>query len=130
MKKISYIFGFIVLLTSCGASQNLTQIDQKLDSPKGREIVLQQVMYDSRCPEEVQCIWAGEVTILVAVYEQQKLVEQTTLTLNPNNQDEIVSWFAKRLPDSKKSLRTVSVVPYPKQDVVIDKKDYKIVLGY
>ncbi|WP_428223754.1 hypothetical protein [Flavobacterium sp.] len=130
MKKFIALFSFITALTSCSSAQHITQIDQKLDAKDTREIVLEKVINDSRCPEGVQCIWAGEVTIAVAVYDHQKLIEQTQLTLNPHNQEEIIAWFAKRLPKTKKALQSVVVTPGPSQKKPLDKKDYKIELGY
>jgi hypothetical protein len=32
---------------------------------KGFTLVLKEVVSDSRCPEGLNCIWAGEVTVLI-----------------------------------------------------------------
>ncbi|WP_136667607.1 hypothetical protein [Flavobacterium sp. H122] len=92
--------------------------------------MLIKIINDSRCPENVQCIWAGEVQFEVAVYENSKITEQTQLTLTPQNQSEIVAWFANRLPKTDKPLKTVWVLPYPKDGTSVNLSDYMIKLGY
>ncbi|WP_452227171.1 hypothetical protein [Lacinutrix cladophorae] len=39
-----------------------------------------EVVQDSRCPKAVQCIWEGEVIILVDVYEHNKKVVQKKIS--------------------------------------------------
>ncbi|MBP8066638.1 MAG: hypothetical protein KAY31_04125 [Flavobacterium sp.] len=129
MKKVVLLSCFFVLLMGC-ASASKNEINQQLDSKSGKEVVLVRVISDSRCPEGVQCVWAGEVTIEVAVYENKKLSEQTQLTLNAQSADEVKEWFVARLPKSKEKLKAVSVAPYPKDGVTIQPEEYKIVLKY
>jgi hypothetical protein len=45
---------------------------------KGFTLVLKEVVSDSRCPEGLNCIWAGEVTVVLSVYKDSKLVEDIT----------------------------------------------------
>ncbi|HKX85534.1 MAG TPA: lipoprotein [Flavobacterium sp.] len=130
MKKYLLFFCSTILLTGCATAQNDDVVNQKLDSKKGKEIVLIQVVNDSRCPQGVQCIWAGEITFEVAAYESGKLVEQTQLTITPNKEKEVINWFVKHLPESKMPLKEIGISPYPKQDQEIDPKDYFIKLIY
>jgi hypothetical protein len=130
MKKLVLLFTALVILSSCSSQKLVTQIDQKLDAKTAKEIVLVKIINDSRCPENVQCIWAGEVQFEVAVYEDSKITEQTQLKLTPHNQEEVVNWFAKRLPKTNKTLKTVGVFPYPKDGTSVNLSDYVIKLGY
>lgn len=131
MKKIIALFSFIFILNSCASAQkNDNEINQKLDSTSGKEIVLVRVINDSRCPEGVQCIWAGEVTIEVAAYENKKLVEQVQFTINYKDNDESKKWFIQHLPTSDKELQRISVLPYPKDGIARKLEDYIIQLGY
>ncbi|TGD57538.1 hypothetical protein [Flavobacterium humi] len=131
MKKLSFGFcSLLLLLCSCSVQKNNTQIDQKPDSRPGKEIVLVKVLDDSRCPERVQCIWAGEVTFAVAAYEDLKMVEQVQFTLNQNTHKEINDWFMKHLPAGSKDLKEISVLPYPKEGVAVKPEDYYIQLIY
>lgn len=129
MKKVVLFSCFFVLLMGCAAGSK-NEINQKLDSKSEKEVVLVRVVNDSRCPEGVQCVWAGEVTIEVAVYENKKLSEQTQFTLNAQSAEEVKEWFVAHLPKSKEKLKAVSVAPYPKDGVTIQPEEYKIVLKY
>lgn len=133
MGKSILISGILVVLTACAAavvSEN--EINQQLDSKADKEIVLVKVIDDSRCPEGTQCIWAGEVTVEVAAYEDKKLIEQRIFTLNFNkdNMDTVKHWFEKNLSAEKTVIKEINVLPYPKEGVPMQSKDYKIVLKY
>ncbi|MGX7667743.1 hypothetical protein [Flavobacterium pedocola] len=129
MKKIT-AFCFGLLLSGCASRKNPNEINQKLDTKSDKEIVLVKVVNDSRCPEGVQCVWAGEVTVEVAAYDNKKLVEQVQFTFNNKTMEAIKSWFAKHLPKQEETLKNVSVVPYPKEGVTLQPEDYKILLKY
>ncbi|GAA4762256.1 MULTISPECIES: hypothetical protein [Flavobacterium] len=130
MKK-HFILSILALsLIGCATAQNDGTINQKLDSKSDKEIVLVKVIDDSRCPEGVQCIWAGEVTIELAAYENGKVVEQVQFTYNTKSEREIVSWFTKHLPSQKIQLKGISVLPYPKDGVPRKLEDYFIKLNY
>lgn len=139
--KNSLLLLLIVFISSCSCQKKATNdvsnntepnfvINQKLDSQTGKEIVLTKVVNDSRCPEGVQCIWAGEVIVEVSVYQDNKEIEKETLTFTPKNQEEMVAWFTQRLPKTEKPLLSVGVEPYPKKDTPIKFEDYFIKLEY
>lgn len=130
MKKYISLVIVTLSLIRCASAQNDNIINQKIDLKKGKEIVLVKVLNDSRCPEGVQCIWAGEVAIEVAVYQDNKIIEQEQLTFTPHNQKEMVSWFTERLPKTEKNLKSVGVLPYPKDGVSRKLEDYFIKLNY
>ncbi|MFC7774704.1 lipoprotein [Flavobacterium sp. GCM10027622] len=130
MKKYLQFFTSALLLAGCATAQNDNIINQKLDSKKDKEIVLVKVINDSRCPQGVQCIWAGEITFEAAAFENGKLIEQTQLTITPNKEKQVIEWFVKHLPESKTPLKEIGISPYPKQDQQIDPKDYYIQLIY
>lgn len=89
---------------------------------KGYHLKLKSVFNDSRCPEGTTCIWAGKVSVVVEVYNDKKFVEEKTLTFDSKNRDENNSWFAKHY---SKKIKSVNVLPYPKEGVVVkEKKKY------
>lgn len=130
MKKYFAFLGLTLFLFGCATAQNDNIINQELDNKKGKEIVLVKVINDSRCPQGVQCIWAGEITFEVAAYENGKLAEQTQLTLTPNKEKGVIEWFSKHLPESKTPLKEISIGPYPKENKRITPADYFIRLVY
>jgi hypothetical protein len=125
------ICSVLFLLNSCvSAQKNENEINQKLDSASDKEIVLVKIVNDSRCPEGVQCVWAGEVTIEVAAYDNRKLIEEIQFTINQSTHQEVMAWFKKHLPVSKQNLKGISVLPHPKEGVSHKKEDYIIKLIY
>jgi len=130
MKKYISLVIATLSLIGCASAQNDNTINQKLDSKSDKEIVLVKVIDDSRCPEGVQCIWAGEVTIEVAAYENKKIVEQVQFTVNTKSKEEIVSWFTKHLPTQTNQLKGISILPYPKDGDTRKLEDYFIKLNY
>ncbi|MFE3867463.1 hypothetical protein ACFX5E_05160 [Flavobacterium sp. LS2P90] len=96
----------------------------------GYQIVFKEVVNDSRCPEGVTCVWAGEASAVVSVYKDSKLVEDNTMVFSMKNMEENKKWFSKYLPEKQRKIKNIGVFPYPKQGVVVDKKDYYIKIGY
>lgn len=130
MKKPIFLFLSSIILTSCSCQKAMTEINQKLDSKTAKEIVLVQLINDSRCPENVQCVWAGEVSFELAAYENGTVVAQKQFTLNPTNQEEITAWMTKHLPKSKTPLKSFAVLPYPKDGVSVKAEEYIFKLDY
>lgn len=97
---------------------------------KGFRLQLKEVISDSRCPEGVTCVWAGEIKIAVVVYKDRKFLEETTLTLSSKELLENTNWFSKYLPLSKKNIKNIVVLPYPKEGNPIDPKAYYIKIDY
>jgi hypothetical protein len=96
----------------------------------GYTLVLKQVKTDSRCPEGLNCIWMGEAEVIVSVYNNRKLVEDVVITFAPKNVLENNDWFAKYSKDKYKNIRNLSLVPYPKKDIVIKPTDYYLKIEY
>lgn len=97
---------------------------------KGNSLVLKETLLDSRCPVGVSCIWAGEIKVLVALYLDKKFITEETLTFSGNTTKENIAWFAQYLPVDKRNLKSINVLPYPKEGVKIKAKDYYISIGY
>lgn len=130
MKNIIIGCGIVFLMAGCAAKMKGDIINQKLDAKSDKEIVLVKVHNDSRCPEGTECVWAGEVVFEVAAYENKKPVEQLRFTLNSATNEEVKKWFKQHLPENKKELKSVRVLPYPKDGVRVRPEDYYIKLGY
>ena len=96
----------------------------------GDQMLLKEVLSDSRCPEGVTCIWAGEIQVLVSVYQNRKFILEEKIIISPNHNQENMDWFSKYLPSNKKKIKSIDVFPYPKKDIEINPKDYYIKIGY
>lgn len=116
--------------TKTESIQSLKITQKKCLKRKGFNLVLKELVSDSRCPEGVTCIWAGEASVVVSVYKDSKLVEDHTMVFSMKNEEENKQWFSKYLPEKQKNIKSISVFPYPKKDVKINPKNYYIKIGY
>jgi len=94
---------------------------------KGYRLQLKTVISDSRCPEGVTCVWAGEAQIVISVYKDKKFLLDETLTISSRQADENATVFVKY---TGKKVRQVSLLPYPKEGIPTDPKAYYLKIGY
>ena len=123
---VALIFTFATFAQTKVPQRKSVTFSQKLANKKGPQLVLKAVENDSRCPEGVNCIWAGECEIQVAVYKDKKLVSTETVTLSPKLQKENMAWIKEYYP--KLNITEISVLPYPKSEVVTNPKSYFVKL--
>ena len=90
------------------------------------ELKFVEVLQDSRCPKNVNCIWAGEVIVLVDVFENGNKTEQKKLTLSPTShlQNQLGNLFSSE----KLKISGFNVLPYPVSGTKIKTEDYYIQL--
>jgi hypothetical protein len=126
------IFLIIVLLINATfyAQNNITITQKKCIPKKGFHLKLQRVFDDSRCPEGVTCIWAGEVSVVVEAYKDKQFIEAKTMTLNAKNSEENAKWFLNYLPNGTKIIKSIAVLPYPKKDKITNSKKKYITIGF
>lgn len=79
------------------------------------------VTEDSRCPSDVVCIWAGQVSVLLNVNNNRNDVGDIKLTLG-QNKDEAVKDIGGYF------LKLIDVKPYPISTQKIEQSDYVITL--
>ncbi|MFM2368933.1 MAG: hypothetical protein RL619_1233 [Bacteroidota bacterium] len=133
MKNSLLVFLLIFTVSAFSQKENIknVKITQKICLKKtGYQLVLKAVISDSRCPEGVTCVWAGEASAVISVYKDSKLVDDKTIVFSLKNEEENNQWFAKYLPEKQRKIKNSSVFPYPKQGVTVAKKDYYIKIGY
>ena len=123
MKKIVLLS--ILFLSFSLFSQKVEKISQSKCIPKkGYHLQLKKVVNDSRCPEGVNCIWAGEADVVIAVYLNKKFIKDHTLKISSKNLKENVDWFSNYFPNIK--ISKIDVFPSPKDGVVLNPKKYFI----
>ncbi|WP_396145319.1 hypothetical protein [Flavobacterium sp.] len=119
MKKI--VFFLLLSFSIASFSQQSNKITTKKCIPKkGYHLKLIKVLNDSRCPEGVTCVWAGEVSVVLALYNDKQLLEEKTIVLNSKNLEENIKWFENYY---SKKIKHVRVVPYPKEGIVVKEKN-------
>jgi len=122
-----------IVLAQSQKSQKVkyVSIKQKVcPNQKGFQLVLKAISNDSRCPEDVTCIWAGEVTAVVSVYKDSKLIDDSTLVFSMKNEEDNKKWLATYLSDKQKKIESIRVLPYPKEGSKINPEEYYMKIGY
>lgn len=83
---------------------NMIQLDENLS------IELVEVLSDSRCPKNVQCIRAGEAIVLVNIYKEGKVERQEKLVIYPTSiPDKTLQALSSKLTQTT----AISLLPYP-----------------
>jgi hypothetical protein len=98
----------------------------KVVKPKGTQLILKQVISDARCPIGVDCVWAGEAQVLVSVFQNKKWIDEEILTFSPKKIEENKAWLSKTLAIPITKIKSIQLVPYPKDSIKIDPKAYSI----
>lgn len=130
MKTIK-IFLVIILFSAFAKAQDSTTVNVPRIVVKAYQgatvpvenmgVKLLRVIEDSRCPQGVQCVWAGSAKVLV----------QITDATGKNTQKEVVFSGGKVAPlYSKEGVEIVlrGLAPYPKASSKIDPKDYYLLM--
>ncbi|RDI56576.1 hypothetical protein [Flavobacterium glaciei] len=136
MKKSVYLLFMIISSLALAQSPKPEKvkyviIKQKVcPNQKGFQLVLKAIATDSRCPEGVTCIWAGEVSAVILVYKDSKLIEEATLVFLMKNEEYNKKWFSNYLPEKQKKIKSIVVVPYPKEGSKINPEEYYMRIGY
>lgn len=128
---MKYFTPIIVLLVfiSCASKQvtneNEILIHSTSLSQVGNEyeMKISNVISDSRCPEGVECVWAGEVQLELEVYKNQKLEKKETLSINYKTLEQNKKFFAEYI-SSDKTIKNVSIQPIKKEGQTIELKEY------
>lgn len=122
-RTLFFLLSFLFFSVSFFAQSEIKITSKKCNPKAGYGFQLTKVFEDSRCPEGVTCIWAGEVSVVLKVYKNKKFFELKTLTFNAKNKEENFNWFAKYFT---KRIKSITVNPYPKEGQIIKVKNQYI----
>ena len=135
MKKVIFLLFLSVLSFSVTAQRgkkkpkklaDFTITQSKTLKAKGTQLVLKQVISDARCPEGVNCVWGGEAQVLVSVYQNKKWMDEEILTFSTKKVEENKTWLSKILAIPIAKIKSIRLVPYPKDSIKINPKDFCI----
>ncbi|MDC3388779.1 hypothetical protein OAX11_04655 [Flavobacteriaceae bacterium] len=96
-------------------------VASKTQITKNLAIELVEVLSDSRCPKNVQCIRAGEAFILVNIYKNKEKVIQEKLEIFPRKINE---YALEKLSDVNSKVMDIALLPYPNGINKIDLSNY------
>ena len=124
----SAIFSFLLIFTTTlaqpGGLKKEAALDEEFEIKLGQQVSIKHeglrvsftlVAEDSRCPEGVECIWAGNGKIVLRLSKQRR--RAATMRLNTNLDPKTDDYRGY-------DVKLVKLSPYPKKDVPIKKKDY------
>ncbi|WP_130734755.1 hypothetical protein [Flavobacterium sp. J27] len=121
-----------LFLTQCTSKQNETintsenmNKEQIGQNQQEYQFKLKKVTADSRCPEGLNCVWEGQVEMVVSVYKENELVEEKELIVNSQTTDKNVTWANQY---SKKKITFIGVLPKRVKDQEIKESEYKLVI--
>ena len=86
------------------------------------QIKFKKVLADSRCPKDVQCVWAGEAKVLVEIYKNGQLDKEKELTFAALNS------VLGIIDTEILGIKALRLLPYPDTSIPKNKKDYYLVL--
>jgi len=84
------------------------------------------VVTDSRCPKNVQCIWAGEAEVLVAVFKNGKKFEEKILKITPTSH--LKNNFTSIFSSEDFSITAFNLLPYPVAGSKVKAEEYSLQL--
>jgi len=82
------------------------------------QITFLKVTEDSRCPTNVACVWAGQVSVRVAIAQNGKANRTLTLTRKPGDQRAAIA------KGDRYSIQFVDLQPHPKTATPRPANDY------
>ncbi len=135
MKKTIFLILFVIPFVSL-----LAQDSTKVDPPKiitklkvgntvdfnTKSIKFLKIVEDSRCPSDVTCIWAGQVKIVIGIYNGEILIEEKELIfgadgISPNHIKEVFKI-------DQKTVYSYNISPYPSAKTPIIPSEYYLEL--
>lgn len=117
-------------MMACASKKEEVTNDSSVETNKLSEEYLfkiKEIISDSRCPEGVNCIWEGQIEMIVEVYNKNKLVEEKELIVNSKTIKGNATWASKY---SEKQVEFIGILPNKVEGVPIYKEDYKLLIKY
>ena len=114
----------ILVVVGASAARKPVRLDEEFDLRAGQKVSIDKknltlsfvsVIEDSRCPQGVDCIWAGNATVRITVTRAGGKAEQCDLKTDMEPPEKQVGAYRIDL---------IKLQPYPKQDVPIKSADY------
>lgn len=116
---MTLIFGTIVSAQAQNTQQAVVKINKQKKFSKSKMTVKVLSVEDSRCPEGVDCVWAGNAKVKIQVKNSKG--KSQTFELNTNLDP-------KAVKVDNYEIKLGEVAPYPKANARIDANSYTAVI--
>ena len=129
-RKYSFIIGFVSIFCMIfigGCIQNIPDLDVPFQlkinqvafiKSENIKIIFMNVTEDSRCPSDVECIWEGQVTIVINIFKNNQFIGEFNLTSRTGFDELAIKEF------DEYSINLIKVEPYPISTQIIELSDY------
>jgi hypothetical protein len=126
MKNLVVLFVLVLSISCASQKEDSTEIKQVETHKLSEEysFKIKEIISDSRCPEGVSCIWAGEVELVLSIYKEGVFYKDEMVTLNFKNFPE--NKFLLEKYTLNKKIKSIEVLPIKKQGVEISLEDYSL----
>ena len=97
----------LILSIGCGSNKIPEPAQNEKEIHKINDIytfTIKEILSDSRCPKDVQCVWEGQVELVISIYENEKFLKDELIVLNAKN-FEINRSILERYTLNKKIIR-------------------------
>ncbi len=86
-------------------------------------ITFEKVLEDSRCPKDVQCVWAGQIKVQLKIEEKNRTSTQKNIIFSPTSKDDKIVYSS-----DVKSINALEVMPYPQTNNTVAEREYILLL--
>ena len=83
---------------------------------------IKEILSDSRCPKDVQCVWEGQVELVISFYENERFLKEELIVLNTKNFEKNRSILEQYTLNKK--ISRIQIFPEKIQNKEIELKDY------
>lgn len=93
---------------------------------KNHSVKFVEVLEDSRCPEYVNCIWAGRARILVEIKDESNKIVRKKLLFGQTKPGEIID--NKLFSVENTNVKGLTLSPYPNSEEKTKLNDYRLLI--
>ena len=83
---------------------------------------IKEILSDSRCTKDVQCVWEGQVEVVITFYENERFLKEELIVLNTKNFEKNRSILEQYTLNKK--ISRIQIFPEKIQNKEIELKDY------
>jgi hypothetical protein len=126
MKNLVVLFVLVLSISCASQKEDSTEIKQVETHKLSEEysFKIKEIISDSRCPEGVSCIWAGEVELILSIYKEGSFYKDEALIISFKNFPENKLLLEKYTLNKK--IKSIEVLPIKKQGIEIALEEYAL----
>ena len=112
---ITLIFGGVITANAQGSQQISLRLNKQAKASRSNLTIKFVAVEDSRCPKDVECVWAGNAKVTIKVTNRRG--QSQTFELNTNLQTKSAKFDGYEI-------KLGTVTPYPRSNIRINQNGY------